>query len=175
MLDLALVVQPAVLVQVLHDVVRHGLDLLAGHHGELVGVPSVLRDGAEGFDSVPLSGLVIIGSVSGCGVDESGVVVLDVIGGDDLVSPLGLGDGLEVEHGDVLETLELLSLHPLDDLELLVSALLHDELGLGLEDDHVLLLTCGLGHPDLGVVEVGVDGNGHVGCEGPRGGGPDQE
>ena len=106
-------------------------------------------------------------------MDESGVVVLDVVGGDDPVGPLGLGDGLEVEHGDVLETLELLSLHPLDDLEPLVSALLHDELGLGLEDDDILLLPCGLGHPDLGVVEVGVDGNGHVGGEGPRGGGPD--
>ena len=173
-LDLADVEHQVLLGEHLDDVVGDGLDLLACEGRELVGVPSGLGDGAERCDPVPLPSLVIVGTVAGGGVDQSGVVVLDVVGGDDGPCAVAPGSGLHLERRDIGEAFQVFAPHPLEDLEPLVSSLLHDVLGLSLEgDDCLLALVSGELH--AGVVHVGVGGHGHVGSEGPGGGGPDEE
>ena len=136
-LDLARVVQPSVLIEILDDIIVNGLDLLSDHQWELVCVPSVLCYWAEWWDSIPLSGLVIIRSVSGSGVDQSGVVLFDICGCHYLVIPF-CRRYIEVEDRLVSDSLEFLTFHPLEDLTLLVSSLLHDVIRLGFQDDEFL-------------------------------------
>ena len=175
-LDLLGVEEDSLLLQVLDDLVVGGLDLLSLHHGECLGVPSCLSDGTERLHAVPLSGIVIVGTESGCGVDETGVVVLDVIRIDDLVDVLGPLQvlGVDVERRDVCHSDHVLSFVSLDDLELLVATLLGDVLRLGLETDDDILAGF-TGQPEFRIVELGVCGDGHVGREGPGGGGPNEE
>ncbi len=173
-LDLADVEHQALLVQDLDHLVRDGLDLLADHRGELFGVPPGLGHGAERLDAVPLPRLVIVGTVSRRGVDQTGVVLFNIISKEHLPRPLALRRGLQLERRDVLQAFELLPRHAFDDLELLVAALLHDVLRLFLKDDHILR-PLGAGHPHLRVPEVRVHGDGHVGRQGPRRGGPYQK
>ena len=169
-LDLAGIEEPSSLIQILDDIVMYGLDLLSDHHGEFIGVPSVLSNGAERRDSVPLTSLVIVRSVTGCSVYETCVVLLHICGRDDLVIPIRLRD-VKLEDRLVCDAFQFLSLHPLENLELLISALLHDVICLRFEYDE-FLLTFRSGHFNPSIIEIRVHCYGHVCRECPRGGCP---
>ena len=175
-LDLGGVVEDALVLQVFDDLIVAGADLLAGHHREVLREPSGLVHRAERGDAEPPAGLEVVGTEPGRGVDQPGVVLLDVIGGDDLVGVVGPLQAVpDLEGRDVAGADQVLPLHLAEDLEGGVASLLHDELCLALHYDDGLGPAVLRFHEDPGVGLVRVDGHGHVGGQGPGGGGPDEE
>ncbi len=143
-------------------------DVHACVRGDVVGEAAGVVDGDDGFDAGGVGDEFVLFAEGGGDVDDAGAVVGgDVVGGEHLVGVGAAGE--EVEGGPVAEAEEVAAFAAFDDpggvAEL---AGVGGEAGFGEE-------VAGAFGFDDGVVDVGVDGRGEVGREGPGGGGPDEE